>query len=506
MTDLPPLTKIHQTFENWKENPPNEFYEEIDEECSRLLAEFEKKPGAIFQPTKEKALNDLRNMQFSQLAKIRLNRFIGNCDTALGYLAIEKAQFINGTRKEKLTAWWLSKIDVATRGFLDEKHYDDKAIPVDYISEPPADLEPIKKNLSIIENILHPVDGNQDARNLADTLKVVIYEKINNFIDNVGVLLGDMLDFDPETFSVDVANAALQKKKDSMESSLFSCIGDMIKDVDYLLEMQEMENPEKNHNSGGGLVLSNVVPISGLIMSTFFRRENVLRTILELYDYCSAPSAPLSNGPTPVENNTPENGPSAANSISEHSEEKDDDDTLSDEITDEIQKEETNEEEQKVLSNNKKDNEDDENISSSSTSEIICELESKNSSTVIFSFITPEDEDDIELASSGNIFIPIESTEHKIIFPNADGQVNVDIKPKPIIEKSEEEDKSTEELKESQIEKEKPKESTFLSPNNDSHRKAWRLSDSSGPIKSNRPRIGTSRCMVNPLNPPKEST
>lgn len=288
MKDLPILVKINEKFMELKENPPEEFYQKIDNNCSSALAELQRNSTAgIFQPTIQKAFADLASVQFSQLAKNRLHRFMGNCETVLGYLKIEKSKFMNGSRKNALTEWWLSKIDKTARRFLSEKNYDDAAIPEDYISERPTNLEPIKKNLEIISNILCPKDGTTEARDLADTLKEEIYVKINSFVADVSIIVADMLSFEVDEFSVSFAEEQLEAKKSSFsdDDKIYKCLHDMIKDVDYLLEMQEMENPQKNSSSGGGLVLSNVVPVSGLILSTFYRRENVLRTILELYDY-----------------------------------------------------------------------------------------------------------------------------------------------------------------------------------------------------------------------------
>ncbi len=62
----------------------------------------------------------------------------------------------------------------------------------------------------------------------------------------------------------------LQKKTNVM---------DLIKDMDYLLEMQRLEDPEyaKHHNT------LHVVPVSGLCISMFCRMENEHKTVLELW-------------------------------------------------------------------------------------------------------------------------------------------------------------------------------------------------------------------------------
>ena len=88
--DLPILNKMQKKFINWQENPPQEFYDRINEMCSDLLQKFiEKQTNKIFIPTKNQALESLKTFSFHTLAKNRLTRFSGNCDTALDFLKLE---------------------------------------------------------------------------------------------------------------------------------------------------------------------------------------------------------------------------------------------------------------------------------------------------------------------------------------------------------------------------------------------------------------------------------
>ena len=292
LTDLPKLQKMRKKFTGWHSSPPDEFYRFIEQSSQQKLKQFQANlPSTIYQPTKVKALADLTTFQFSQLAQARLHRFAGNCDSVMGYLEIEKSNYLNGKRKSQLTEWWLSTIDMATHLYLSEKNYDPSAIPDDYITNVPSDMEIIKKDLKIIEVILKKNPEN-DVFALIERLTREIYQRINHFVLHVKIILSDILSIPWDEFD-------WEKCKEKFEGFPFEAqtknpISDLIKDVDYLLEMQEMEKTaiSSENKPSQGLVLSNVVPVSGLILSTFYRKENVLRTIIELYDHSPPPPPP----------------------------------------------------------------------------------------------------------------------------------------------------------------------------------------------------------------------
>jgi hypothetical protein len=73
-------------------------------------------------------------------------------------------------------------------------------------------------------------------------------------------------------------------------------ISGLIKDIDYLREMKKIEESLDRAAMKGETVplsLSHVVPISGLFLSCFYRLENELKTVLELW---APESIPLLSG------------------------------------------------------------------------------------------------------------------------------------------------------------------------------------------------------------------
>ena len=81
------------------------------------------------------------------------------------------------------------------------------------------------------------------------------------------------------------------REKFGLDPAILTALENMIEDLKYLETMKEMEEEKERREregegegGGGGGWLANVVPLSGLILSCFFRREQELRTALELWD------------------------------------------------------------------------------------------------------------------------------------------------------------------------------------------------------------------------------
>jgi len=71
-----------------------------------------------------------------------------------------------------------------------------------------------------------------------------------------------------------------------MDPNLVLQITGLCKDLDYLSEMKRLENvmdQQAQSDSTTQLALTHVVPVSGLFMSCFYRLENELKTVIELW-------------------------------------------------------------------------------------------------------------------------------------------------------------------------------------------------------------------------------
>ena len=89
---------------------------------------------------------------------------------------------------------------------------------------------------------------------------------------------------------------------DVESATLWRQLDGLIKDLEYLTEMKELELEQARKKKDpdrevGKLALTHVVPVSGLAMGYFFRLENVLKTVIELWDR----PEPVEPSPEPAE-------------------------------------------------------------------------------------------------------------------------------------------------------------------------------------------------------------
>ena len=288
--DLLEINKVKQKLVLWQENPPLKYFRNIDTNCRLDLSQFLLDPtNKFFLPTLDKSLQNLKAFKFHTIAYNRIRRYSGSCDNALDFLMIEKKLLMNGTKKKNLMEWWLSYVDTSSRKFLRDLGYDFFAVPIDYIQIPPQDIEPVKYNLRILTEILDKSNDVHQVLSFIKTISDEIYLNIQEFEDKAIIVLSEHFGVDPEVFDLKLSQElhqdALVDKKDS--DVVVKWVDDMMKDIEYLRTMKEMENKV---DKGGKVKLSNVVPISGLILSSFFRKENEMKTVLELWDKPVSPT------------------------------------------------------------------------------------------------------------------------------------------------------------------------------------------------------------------------
>jgi len=331
MADLTPLRRMSATFQRLQDGPPTDFYESMDRlGLAKLDALEAEPPVGIFVPTRQKAIADLRRFPFSSLAKTRIQKHAVNCASALEQLHIDRRNLLRGERKQQLTVWWLGAIRSRCYALLEAQGFVFDAVPADYINEPPADLAVVKSNLLVLRRVLNLKDDIYDVKSMLRQVCDEIYPRIDQYISDAEAIIIDLLKdkehesasslpcldtttcswSKPPTFrstknqlplgTLDQARARerAQALVDAgvLTTELASNIDGVLKDLDYLLEMKVMEQRTQEQQRSGGsasgdgkLVMSNVVPISGLVMSSFYRLENEMNTVLELWDKDKSP-------------------------------------------------------------------------------------------------------------------------------------------------------------------------------------------------------------------------
>ena len=268
-------------------------------------------------PTSKQNLIELKKVKIQALVNSILSDLSSKTRSALAAMEGEKREVMNGNLKNQISKWWLLLIKTQTEMLLSQVNYDFKAFDEDtYIDERPPSLDKIKENLLIIQDLLNPKHPlHHKVLFATEEVKKEVYPVIDDFILKSYVILylevlGEKLSLEStDNLIYQVPLDRVKKKLDNKikrrkESNLkpstrYIQLDDLIKDLQYIVEMKKLEMKTDGDREEGGakkLELSKAVPLSGLVMGVFFRLENILKTVLELWDTKPKPS-PLSSSP-----------------------------------------------------------------------------------------------------------------------------------------------------------------------------------------------------------------
>ena len=296
---LTDLTKLQNLLLDWKSNPPEEFFNSIDELALSSYQSFIENHNLqdCFEVTKIRSLTQASSTKYRLIAKDILRTYLGNCESIVLQIEDELQSILDGTTKQKLSSWWLSKIYQAVKDFLESLGYQSSAIPDDYIANPPSNIQPIRNNLQIVTEVLNTKDDIHHVREFLSKLTSEIYERIDEFILSAHYAISPYIELPrpfPPPLSLEELGELIIRVEGTEEAVIEENVLGLIKDLEYLMEMKDMdENSDNNTGGTSPLVLSKVVPVKGLIMGSFFRKENVLRTILELFDHTPVDASPI---------------------------------------------------------------------------------------------------------------------------------------------------------------------------------------------------------------------
>jgi len=214
-----------------------------------------------------------------------------------------KKWLLGGGKKQELTSWWLQKIENEVDLFLEKRGYEFGAVPFHYLDVPPRSMNDIRGNLGIIRSILRSIQNqnrNHDVfSRLIEPLSKEIYERISLFKEELKVVLWDELNdmgavcvpisfLISPSFSSDLKQTMMAKAKEGISinergTTLLSSLRELSSDLEYLEEMERLE-ASFFISSNGNRKLSDIVPITGLIVSKFHRLENELKTVQQHWE------------------------------------------------------------------------------------------------------------------------------------------------------------------------------------------------------------------------------
>lgn len=215
------------------------------------------------------------------IAKSKSQRLLSR-EISAAHFAIEYLHL----KKEKLTQWWLDLIKSQVNSFLSSLNFDFNAIPENYIDQPPESIEKVEKNCNLLRQLMDRSSGDKHQMNakLLIPLKTEIYAKIDQYIKQAKETLEEEdLDVNESSWK-DLIGRVNESYSDPLEENIRDRIVGLIKDLEYLEKMKKFEfeyyTTQKTEQGKG---LSDIVPITGLIVGRIHRLENEARTCLEVW-------------------------------------------------------------------------------------------------------------------------------------------------------------------------------------------------------------------------------
>ena len=272
-------------------------------ELAKFIEEINISDGSsnkLFMPTCSQDLLKLNSMNFTKTSMEFLKEFQTSLSNAVNALKSERRELMKGNLKNQISKWWLLLIKTQTDILLlSQKNYNTAAWNEDnYIDQPPASIEGVRTNLQIVQDLINPKHpSHKEVENIIEEVKKEVYPVIDDFIKKSHVVLSDELfniritpeNYLPEAFDLPKARKIFDRrnKRAKYTEEAAKQLDGLMKDLQYLVEMKNLENKSENDrtkSTAGKLELSYAVPLSGLVMGSFFRLENILKTVLELWE------------------------------------------------------------------------------------------------------------------------------------------------------------------------------------------------------------------------------
>merc|ERR1712137_844517 len=175
------------------------------------------------------------------LLRLRLDRFITYCKQTLAFLENQKILVVNGTKKQEITEWWLTVIESRVEKFLKVLNWDFTAVRYDYIEKPPDDLNAVRSNLKLVNEILEKSEDIHGVQALLQEIKDVVYPKIDMFIQNAQLALCEKLHLDPDDFSVAKGLETLAGDSLEVNEVVRGWVESLLKDIEYLETIKKLE-------------------------------------------------------------------------------------------------------------------------------------------------------------------------------------------------------------------------------------------------------------------------
>jgi RasGEF domain/Ankyrin repeat len=295
-------------------------FDAIDRSVMQMIDASHVRELRFFEPTKVEELERIEQMRVSEGASRRFEALLGYCEAYWNNLQVAHRKMMDGTIKLELSDWWLALIKTRSLEFLTSLGFDHDAVPPNYLEVPPRDFSTVVDNFDIVHEIMQPATDIYNFRKWLVDLLHVIYARIDPFLADLRIAVCIEIDDDSEHFDmrrfVDFMAQRKQRQKEGgddvvvadgddddkdeqrwnqLDDEKLSSLYNLVDDFRYLDTMRKMDQEIIDNGVESGydpknarLRLTDVVPVSGLIMSRFTRTEQELRSVMELWAHSAS--------------------------------------------------------------------------------------------------------------------------------------------------------------------------------------------------------------------------
>lgn len=315
LSRLPVLTDILQRF--LKLPQFDTYTEEAEAEIKERLSSVERslESDLLFPPHRETSKRSLRDFDFSAYSlQSKVSDINTTLLTAMDHLRNERQKLLDGTTKSELAEWWLNLIETSVDNFLLRHSFRFEAIPENYTEECPSDMDLIKSNLELVRRFITGRDERSQSviKLFVSDLRAEIYVKIDRYLVDIYYLIASELkkhgaelpDTPQDMASMEAAFQLLRPQLEKRLPEVVFYLEEQIADAKYITEMKEAET-DLSGADPKAIMMSRIVPIGGLIFSRFFRVENELMTIIDLWDNSRMIKARLASPPRQARSEEP---------------------------------------------------------------------------------------------------------------------------------------------------------------------------------------------------------
>eukprot|EP00026_Physarum_polycephalum_P000278 Phypoly_transcript_00278.p1 GENE.Phypoly_transcript_00278~~Phypoly_transcript_00278.p1 ORF type:complete len:1707 (+),score=276.94 Phypoly_transcript_00278:341-5461(+) len=301
LKDLPAVRDALTIVNKFHENPPEHFYKEMAFYAKALVSIHTRKlaniPAFTFFLSRAGTNAAMRNFASSPLAPSLIRTSLGQFQSAYDGLAVNVKELMFGSKKRKMSDWWLDRIEQSVQHFLVKRRFDFNAVPENYSIEPPQSMKAVKDNLAILEEILHAEPGTtMSPTPLVETVCAEIYPTIDAFIKDARIVICDALkldiNFEDSTFNMELVDESFKKSKEQLPQQTSDQLKNLIGDLKYLEEMKRLEKTKD------GEKMAHIIPIGGLVMNQLVRTWNEQKTVIDIWGHLDRLPTPEPPAPT----------------------------------------------------------------------------------------------------------------------------------------------------------------------------------------------------------------